>query len=288
MSTKEPIVGSGATVTACKIIEDGIKTNAEIESMRLEYGLYNYVANCGSISKTMAALQQFAVESPGHRIQTDTGETPVSRFVVEEAIRRFGWRRKNAELWDKLERYLNLDGFALLKEVEDDFGNEIVRITGLTLAMPDFAELPESENEVELLLSRYGFDTAKHHLSRVKENITQGDWESANSQCRTFLEALTDAIAETLYPTEAANKKSGHQKRQLLANKGFLSKDKHEFSDGKDQAYIPGLTKLLHPDGPHPGISTQHDAIFRLQIVVVTARWLLKRLENEKSNGGRV
>lgn len=90
-------------------------------------------------------------------------------------------------------------------------------------------------------------------------------------------------IASALYPSESCSRSSGLQKRQLLADKGFLSRDKHEFGDGNGQTFLPGLAKLLHPDGAHPGISTQHDAMFRLQLVLVTARWLLKRLENKIS-----
>lgn len=145
--------------------------------------------------------------------------------------------------------------------------------------MPDFVMLPESSSEVELLLVSNGFEIAKRHLDSARENITQGDWEAANSQCRTFLEALTDAIADNLFGADAAALPGGLAKRQLLANKGFLSREKHEFGDGNGQAFLPGLAKLLHPDGAHPGISNQPDAMFRLQAVVVTARWLLKRHE---------
>jgi hypothetical protein len=131
-------------------------------------------------------------------------------------------------------------------------------------------------------LDRYGLNVAQRHLSSAKENITQEDWEAANSQCRTFLEALTDGIADTLFPEEAVSLSGGLSKRQLLAKHGFVSREKHEFGDGNGQAFLPGLAKLLHPDGAHPGISTQHDAMFRLQLVLVTARWLLKRLEVER------
>lgn len=181
----------------------------------------------------------------------------------------------------KLERYLNLDGFALLKDVRPGMFNDEVIFTGFTVAMPDFVELPESASEVDILLAQNGFTVAQGHLESAKENITQADWIAANSQCRTFLEALTDAIADRLYPTQAAKKAGGLQKRQLLTDEGFLSRDKHEFGDGNKQTFLPGLAKLLHPDGAHPGISTQHDAMFHLQLVVVTARWLLKRLESE-------
>lgn len=192
-----------------------------------------------------------------------------------------GGRNGGTEQWNKLERYLNLDGFALLKDVKQGMFNDEVAITGFTVALPGFVVLPKRGSEVDVLLERHGFSVAQRHLASAKENIAQADWEAANSQCRTFLEALTDAIADKLYPAEAASRSSGLRKRQLLADQEFLSRVKHEFGDGNKQTFLPGLAKLLHPDGAHPGISTQHDAMFRLQLVVVTARWMLKRLEKE-------
>lgn len=281
MTQRKTTIGSGAIVTACSILE-GISTNAELESMLLEYGLSDWVPSRGTISKTLLAVKELAANNPDHIVRTDYGERPVSILLVEEAIRRFGRSAGGSEIWEKLERYLNLDGYSLLKE-RDDYGDEIV--TGLTVAMPQFAKLPETASEVEVLLARYGFKEAERPLASAKKNIAQADWEAANSQCRTFLEALTNAIADTLYPSESLAKSSGLPKRQLLAKKGFLSREKHEFGDGNKQTFLPGLAKLLHPDGAHPGISNQPDAMFRLQLVVITARWLLKRLESMKAKG---
>lgn len=280
MTSRDPSIGRGAVVSACNILES-IETNAELESLLLEYGLSDYVPSRGSISKTVLSLKEFAANNPGFRVQTDFGEKTVAALLIDEAIRRVNWSPGNENAWDKLERYLNLDGFALLKELTDNMNGEEVTITGFTVAMPVFVELPEADSEVEMLLDHYHFNFARQHLSSAKENITQADWEAANGQCRTFLDALTDAIADKLYPDEAESKESGLQKRQLLAEQNFLSREKHEFGDGHKQTFLPGLVKLLHPDGAHPGISTSHDAMFRLQSVVVTARWLLKRLENQ-------
>ncbi|MGF0539881.1 hypothetical protein ACQQ2Q_17920 [Agrobacterium sp. ES01] len=276
-------VGRGAIATACDLL-GYIRTNAELEGVLIEYGISDYVRPSGSIAKTILNLKEFAVKNPGHQFSTDFGIKPLGILLAEEVIRRVEQSSKTEKLWEKLERYLNLDGYSLLRGTTSTWGAVTLEITGLTVAMPQFAELPESSNEVEILIDRHGFHIAERHLSSAKENITQGDWEAANSQCRTFLEALTDAIAERLYPTESCSRSSGLQKRQLLADRGFLSREKHEFGDGHGQTFLPGLAKLLHPDGAHPGISTQHDAIFRLQLVLVTARWLLKRLEN--STGG--
>lgn len=286
MSSPTRSIGRGAVVTACSILERTIRTNAELESLLLEYGLSDYVPSAGSISKTLLNLKAFAAQSPSFLVRTDYGEKALAALLVDEAIRLDG-ANGDAEHWGKLERYLNLDGFALMKNVRAGMFNDEVKITGITIALPDFVAIPESASEVEILLQRNGFTVAKRHLASAKENVAQADWEAANSQSRTFLEALTDAIADRLFPTEAATRASGLQRRQLLAENGFLSREKHEFGDGNRQTFLPGLAKLLHPDGAHPGVSTQHDAMFRLQLVVVTAHWLLKRLESVIQKGAR-
>lgn len=277
MSQRIPSVGRGAIDVTCDLLEL-ITTNAKIEGILLEYGFSEHVESSGSISKTVLNIKRFAVANPDYVVQTDYGSKPLPEALIEAEINIFG-AQGDLPLWRKLERYLNLDGYALQKQVSAGMFKAEVSITGFTTAMPAFVALPEAVNEVDLLLNRYELKVAMRHLSSAKENITQEDWEAANSQCRTFLEALTDGIADTLFPEEATIMTGGLPKRQLLERHGFLSREKHEFGDGNGHAFIPGLAKLVHPDGAHPGISTQHDAMFRLQLVVVTARWLLKRLE---------
>ncbi|MDV3457694.1 hypothetical protein RZN05_11915 [Sphingomonas sp. HF-S4] len=256
------------------------KTNAELEGLILEHDLLDQVEPGGSVAKTMLNLKKFAVLNPSHRVMTDRGERPLAAVLVDKAIEIARKERGAAALLEKLERYLNLDGYSLMFCAVDGLFETRKEPSGFTISMPAFAELPESASEVDLLLSANGFETAMRHLESARENITQRDWEAANGQCRTFLEALTDAIADDLYGADAAPLQGGLAKRRLLADKGFLSRAKHEFGEGKGHAFLPGLAKLLHPDGAHPGVSNQSDALFRLQAVVVTARWLLKRHES--------
>lgn len=280
MNQRLPSIGRGAIAVTCDLLE-GVDTNAEIEGLLLEYGLSDHIESGGSIAKTVLNIKRFAVAHPDHIVQTDFGSKPLPVALIDAAINVAG-QRGDLPLWRKLERYLNLDGYVLEKQVTAGMFKDGVAIKGITIAMPGFVALPEAVSEVDQLLDRYRLNVAQTHLSSAKENITQEDWEAANSQCRTFLEALTDGIADLLFPHEAASLSGGLKKRQLLASQGFLSREKHEFGDGNGQTFLPGLAKLLHPDGAHLGISTQHDAMFRLQLVVVTARWLLKRLETGK------
>ena len=109
MSSPTPSIGRGAIVTASSIQGSAIRTNAELESLLLEYGLSDYVPSAGSISKTILRLKEFAAQNPALRVRTDYGEKILSVLLVDEAIRLDG-ANGDAEHWGKLERYLNLAG----------------------------------------------------------------------------------------------------------------------------------------------------------------------------------
>lgn len=85
-------------------------------------------------------------------------------------------------------------------------------------------------------------------------------------------------IAERLDPTGATSTPTGHARRQLLANMSppFLFGALNEWTgDGKN--FTEGVFKRLHPHGSHPGLSNEEDATFRLQLVLIVARLLLRR-----------
>lgn len=42
--------------------------------------------------------------------------------------------------------------------------------------------------------------------------------------------------------------------------------------------FSDGLIARLNPQGSHPGLSDQEDCTFRLHIVIITARLVLRRL----------
>ena len=104
-----------------------------------------------------------------------------------------------------------------------------------------------------------------------------GHWASANSQIRSFLEGLLDAIAEKIDPSAAALP-SGQARRTKLAKHNFLSRELNEWSD-QGFGFINGLVKRLHPHGSHPGLSDEDDSTFRLHTVLLTTRLLLVRLD---------
>jgi hypothetical protein len=71
---------------------------------------------------------------------------------------------------------------------------------------------------------------------------------------------------------------SSEGRRQRLATEGILRADLNEWGlEGKN--FTNGLMKRLHPEGAHPGLSNEKDSLFRLNVVLLTARLLLDRWE---------
>jgi len=161
-------------------------------------------------------------------------------------------------------RALELDGFTVS-------GGELRR------ALPVDVELPGAQSEIDRLIEKHGLSTAKGHLKQALDAHARANWAAANSQIRTFMDALLDEIAAKLDPT-AASLGSGQPRRAKLASVGFLSRDLNEWDD-KGLGFVNGLMKRLHPQGSHPGLSDHEDSTFRLHVVLLTARMLLTRFD---------
>jgi hypothetical protein len=161
-------------------------------------------------------------------------------------------------------RALELDGFVITDGV-------------LRRTLPADIALPTAESETSRLLLKYGFTIAKGHLDQALDAHGRGDWAAANSQIRTFFDALLDNIAEKLDATAAALG-TGQPRRAKLAALGFLTRHLNEWDD-EGRGFINGLVRRLHPQGAHPGLSDEEDSTFRLHVVLLTGRLLLTRFD---------
>ncbi len=188
------------------------------------------------------------------------GATSYDGFSAE----RFGERNQ------ELKRGLERDGFT----VEDG---------QLRRALPAALDLPAADDEVHALLRRYGFATPAGHLDQAVAAHVRGEWAAANAQLRVFTESLLDDIAAALAPAGAALPPPGHQRRQWLANldPAFFSLELNEWSHN-GQGFIEAFYRRLHPQGAHPGLSDEEDSTFRLHLVLLVGRLLLRRLQQRR------
>jgi hypothetical protein len=164
-----------------------------------------------------------------------------------------------------LHRGLKRDGFT----VEDG---------QLRRALPEALDLPRADDEVHALLNRYGLAVSTGHLDQGIAAHARGDWAAANAQFRSFIESLFDSIAAHL-AGGAALPPAGNQRRTWLANRNppFFLAHLNEW-DGQGHGFIEAFFRRLHPAGAHPGLSHEDDSTFRLHLVLLVARDLLRRI----------
>ena len=251
------------------------RLHSEIDKYLLEYGLQDVAKeSAGSKQKRVALVAAYLLKKP-ERLDEDDRNL-IDAIVEERVVSAIdacasyydGFRYGNFQKdYPHLHRGLKRDGFT----VEDGH---------LRRALPEVLDLPRADDEVHALLDSYGFSTARGHLDQAIAAHTREDWAAANGQLRPFVEGLLDGIAERLNGNAVGLPSTGYKRRQWLAqtNPPFFINELNEWT-GKGTGYLEGFFRRLHPQGPHPGLSDEDDSTFRLHLVLLIARLLLKRLQ---------
>lgn len=250
-------------------------SQAKFDQIIVRLGLNNEVqlASPKSVTAKSALLAQAVTQRATYVVDTVNGRMTLAeatvRTAVEVSVPEHGQPEQAAFL-----RGLALDGYVVSWD-EDS------RAPLLRAALPKEVDLPATDDEVHQLLKHFNFAVPMGHLDQAIEAHTRGDWAAANSQTRSFLEGLLNDIALQIDPQKASLQKSSENRRALLAEYGFLSEGRNEWTpDGKN--YVNGLFKMLHTDGSHPGLSDEDHSTFRLHLALISGRTLLRRLYNKK------
>jgi hypothetical protein len=154
---------------------------------------------------------------------------------------------------DQFRSALNLEGYDV---VEGDL-----------VAYPSGAmDVSPQRGKLETMLEQKGLETARGHWDQVTDNVARGNWASANSQMRSFLEGVFDHVAAARWEgTDAAP--TGGAARRFLQDEGHMSEEHGEL--------VKALFKLLHTEGSHPGLSEEADCHTRVLMVMgVALYWL--------------
>lgn len=264
-------------ISAIDVIECEL-TQAEASSLFIELGqpISRWVrGEAVSLKKRMNDLKGFIDDQPNFL----TDEGVLEPILVEKAARflsRMEERFKGA-LWSeptplpehaqRFKSCLDQDGFIVSEGVLRS-----------TLPVDANMNLPAAQSELFDLLNCHNLTTAHGHLEQALDAHARSNWAGANSQLRSFLEGMLDDLAEKLDPSLAGSP-SGHGRRAKLASIGFLDQSLNEWSnDGK--GFFEGLMKRLHPHGSHPGLSDEDDCTFRLHVILLSARLLMRRFDN--------
>jgi hypothetical protein len=249
-------------------------SHSQIDRYLLQYGLESVApVAVGNKQKRATAVASYLLGQPER--EDEDGENLIDT-IVEERVRTAitvcthydGFHYAEFQTnYPALHRGLERDGFT----VEDG---------QLRRALPQALDLPEADDEVHALLDAYHFTTPKGHLDQAIAAHSRGDWAAANAQFRPFIESLLDEIAERLNGGAAGLPAAGNPRRQWLAqtNPPFFIGALNEWT-GQGTGFLEGFYRRLHPQGAHPGLSDEDDSTFRLHLVLLVARLLLKRLQ---------
>jgi hypothetical protein len=189
------------------------------------------------------------------------GARDLAQMVMEKIspppIGRSHWEAR----WTALRDALAADGW--------EFDPDSSRLTPIVPGV----SMPESLGGLEAELDERGWSTAELHFRRAANGLGDGEWESANSQLRSFLEDLLPNIAE-----EATGKRPKNARAAIQALPDALV-------DPGERELVKGLWALCNERGSHPGESNPVEATFRLMTVTATARLLLSRLPGPEEDG---
>lgn len=221
-----------------------------------------------SVKSKSTRTASLVLQSGFQMINTVVGQMTLAEAVIREAVKVLPATNETES--ESFLRGLARDGYVVA--TEEQSGRPYLRA-----ALPDEINLPATDDEVHSLLKHFNFFTPLGHLDQAIDAHTRGDWAAANAQIRTFLEGVLDDIAKHEFPADVENRKTSENRRTLLAEKGFLSSSRNEMTtDGK--SFVSGLFKMLNSDGSHPGLSDEDHSTFRLHLVLVTSRTVLRRL----------
>ena len=248
-------------------------TIADFDRLLLKFGIEDSApANLGSTPKRLNALAKYLIDNPdlkgpfGSSLLLELIEEEIERINTENKF--YHYDRPLEDIIPKLIHSLNRDGY-------------VVESGKLKTALPKEVDLVEADSELFTLLDNFEFFVAKGHLEQAISAHTRGDWASANSQLRTFTESLFDFIAQRLKPDDIDLPESSHQRREFLAriDPPFLMASLNEWEIGSKGGFLQGFWRRLHPEGSHPGLSSEQDCTFRLHLIILVSHHLLKRLE---------
>lgn len=128
--------------------------------------------------------------------------------------------------------------------------------------------MPVETSLLEEALVAAGRETAAGHYRQALDSFAAGNWAASNSQIRSFLEDFIPNVAQNV---TRRGSRTPLAALQALQRSGDLVDGEFDFGRG--------LWAMCQSAGPHPGLSDQEEARFRLIAATGYARYVVSRLD---------
>lgn len=206
---------------------------------------------------------EFSVDDPrdGNKLTRIQGlvraiEAGRAETAPDEALVDLANRVLNSE--DAREQYtallasLAIDGF--------EWGQD-----SLVPSMPLPAQPAPEVTALETDLNRHVLPVAANHYRQAIDNFVDRNYEAANGQLRSFLEALFQSVAIS---AGAQDNVGAGAAVVYLQREGVL--------DDAESQILRGIWAGAQDNGPHAGLTNEAEARFRLHTATAAARYLLR------------
>jgi hypothetical protein len=222
--------------------------HSEIGIIALELGLDGRAVGGNRLDRALSLIRA---------VKAEQAPDVAARTLIDLAQRLLAsyneWQIQNSQVAAGLRRALELDGYLF----QD--GRLVPTAPGAVAIEPLISSL-------ETQLAARGFNVALRHYQQAVDTFTRSDFEAANSQTRSFLEDLFIQLCSEHTGREFndAGAALQHARNARWLDDGEWNHIRHFWADIQD-------------NGPHRGLSSPDEALFRLHYATAVARYLLTK-----------
>ncbi len=222
--------------------------HSDISLLAIEVGLDGRAEGGNRLDRCMSLIRAIETDrQPQEALKVLLG-------LVERQLKSYSeWQLENNSDAIALRRALELDGYA--------FDGQ-----RLLPAVPGSVALDQEISVLEAKLRDLGLNVALTHYQQAVENFVKNNSEAANSQVRPFLENLFLSLCQ---------QRTGRQFTDASAALQHL-RNAHWLDDG-EWNHLRHFWADIQDNGPHQGLSTSEEALFRLQVATAIARYLIAK-----------
>lgn len=243
---KEPFSRRTAVVLARAL---ALRSHTDLTALSYEFELDSYDRGINKMERALSMVRGLREHVPAQKareIFLELVETLYSQLPESDTEARDEFRA--------LEAALKVEGYSIS-------GHRIVPTT------PEPVVLAPQITRLESQLNALGMTVAATHYRQAVDNFTDTHWEAANSQTRSFVEALLLGIAAVQDGKAPSTPQAALQR---LQKSGLL--------DDAEYQQFKSFWSGIQDNGPHAGLSDEEEALFRLHSATVTARYLLAKV----------
>ena len=255
MSMTEFVLSSTSIAVLAEAVEEG-NTATTMDTLFLRAGVDSWEPDSPSnkLDRATTLLKNLRADNSK---EANAGALELARLMLKRGKgKASAWSEPEPRPW-----------WADLRAAIAADGWELDRDTNRLVPTVPAVQVTEEVTWIDSNLRGRGWTTAAGHYAQAVDAFAAGNWASANSQLRTFFEAV-------IRNAGGLPERSGHGQVQdalaALDAAGLLLEGEAQF--GRD------LWKLLHANGSHPGLSDQDESRFRLLALTGYVRYLLQRL----------